>query len=179
MQSYFYQYQAANDASNKAANAVDSDVRLGDKYSTIQLPLFPQDNRYRKCYDFQELICLHLEKERQRCQNQEITKQTFEMLRCRLNGHLLAYFGAEDVRAINHRKISAFITYLQNEKVGAVTINQYLGLLKRVFYLGILEGLLEQMPIFPKLKSKSIPRGSFSLMEYKRLLRISKQLSSI
>lgn len=179
MQNYPYLYQAANDASNRAENAVDNDVRFSDKNSTIQLPLFPQDSRYKKYTLFQELIWLHLEKEQQRCKNQEITKQTFEMLRCRLNGHLLAYFGAEDVTAINHRKISTFITYLQNEKVGAVTINQYLGLLKRVCYLGVLEGLLGQLPIFPKLKSKSIPRGSFSVLEYKRLLRISTKLSSI
>lgn len=179
MQNYLYLYQAANDASNSAITTADHDVSLRDKYSAIQLPLFPQDNRYKKYTLFQELIWLNLEKEQQKCKNQEITQQTLEMLRCRLNGHLLAYFGVEDVRAINHRKIFAFITYLQNEKVGAVTINQYLGLLKRVLYLGILEGLLEQMPIFPKLKSKSIPRGSFSLPEYKRLLRISKKLSSI
>jgi integrase len=128
---------------------------------------------------FYKLIELALKNEYQRLDSNEITKQTFEMMKCRLNGHLLAYFGNEEVSNINHRRITNFITYLQNHNVGAVTICQYLGLLKRVLLIGILEGFLEQLPIFPKIKAKSIPRGSFSVGEYKRVLRIAKDLSSI
>lgn len=128
---------------------------------------------------FYKLIELALSKEYQRLDSNEITKQTFEMLKCRLNGHLLAYFGDEDIGSINHRKITAFITYLQSHKIGAVTINQYLGLLKRVLFVGVLDGFIEQLPIFPKIKSKSSPRGSFSVGEYRNLLRIARDLSNI
>lgn len=128
---------------------------------------------------FNKLIELELQKEYLRLDSNEITKQTFEMMKCRLNGHLLAYFGNEEVSNINHRRITNFITYLQNHNIGAVTINQYLGLLKRVLLIGILDGFLEQLPIFPKIKAKSIPRGSFSAGEYKSVLRIAKDLSNI
>ena len=101
------------------------------------------------------------------------------MMKCRLNGHLSAYFGNEEVSNINHRRITNFITYLQSHNIGPVTISQYLGLLKRILIIGILEGFLEQLPIFPKIKAKSIPRGSFSVGEYKSVLRIAKDLSSI
>lgn len=128
---------------------------------------------------FYKLIELALQKEYLRLDSNEITKQTFEMMKCRLNGHLLAYFGNEEVSNINHRGITNFITYLQNHNIGAVTINQYLGLLKRVLLIGILDGFLEQLPIFPKIKAKSIPRGSFSAGEYRSVLRIAKDLSNI
>jgi len=128
---------------------------------------------------FYKLVELALKSEYQRLDCNEITKQTFEMMKCRLNGHLLAYFGEKEVSNINHRRITDFITYLQSLNIGAVTISQYIGLLKRVLLVGILNGFLEQLPIFPKIKAKSIPRGSFSVDEYKSILRIAKDLSNI
>jgi Phage integrase SAM-like domain len=130
-------------------------------------------------YQFYQLIELTNLKEEKRYDSHEITKQTYEMLKCRLNGYLLKFFRTEKVQNINYQKISAFIQYLQAQKIGMVTINQYIGLLKRVLYAGVLDGIVEQMPIFPKVKSKSIPRGSFSAHEYRRLLRISKELSNL
>jgi len=144
-----------------------------------QLAIDFKKSNVKHAYKFSELIEMMFGMERQRLSAGEITKQTFEMLRSRLNGHLLSYFGIDDVDTINHRKISTFIAYLQSSGIGAVTINQYLSLLKRVLYLGVIEGFIEQLPIFPRVKSKSIPRGSFSVGEYKSLLRISKQLSAI
>lgn len=179
MQNYLYRYQAANDPLIEAEHAEDRNVELFNKQSEVQLSLLSQNESYKNCIYFSELIVLNLKKECQRWKSKEITKQTFEMTKCRLNGHLLSFFGAENLKDISYRKICAFVTYMQNEQVRAVTINQYLGLLKRVLYFGVMEGLLEQLPIFPKLKSKSVPRGSFSVREYKHLLRISKQLSSI
>ena len=74
---------------------------------------------------FYKLIELALQKESLRLDSNEITKQTFEMMKCRVNGHLSAYFGNEEVSNINHRRITNFITYLQSHNIGAVTISQY------------------------------------------------------
>ena len=159
---------------SKHQNEVDYSVR-----TSKQVEFSFGNVNHERPYQFYRLIELTLLKEEERYANHDITKQTYEMLKCRLNGHLLAFFTDEEVKDINHRKISAFISYLQVQKIGAVTINQYLGLLKRVLYGGVLDGVIEQMPIFPKMKSKSILRGSFSVNEYRRLLRISKELSNL
>ena len=173
---YFF---AANDSNLLDLPKQENFIDCIDIESPHQITLNFKGSNLQQSYNFTKLVEGMLSKESQRLFSGEITQQTFEMLRCRLNGHLLAYFGEEDVKNINHRKVSTFITYLQGQDIGAVTINQYLGLLKRVLYVGVLDGAVDQLPIFPKVKSKSIPRGSFSVGEYKNLLRISKQLSSL
>lgn len=168
---------AANDS-----NLLDVDKHADTFWSisaSKQIPLcFPRLN-VKEPSNFDALVALMLVKEEQRLGNREITAQTFEMLRCRLNGHILAFFSGQHANEINHRKIGEFITYLQDQEIGAVTINQYLGLLKRILTLAVLEEGIDNVPVFPKLRSKSTPRGSFSAYEYKRLLRISRCLARI
>lgn len=172
---------AANDANLFDAiqhkNILNYSTQANDRH--MQMPLCLANNGNHSPYLFHQLINLMMAKEQQRLTTNEITKQTFEMLRSRLCGHLLRYFGDQAIREINHRKISEFITYLQSQQIGAVTIKQYLSLLKRVLQAGVLEEWMDQLPIFPNIKSKSIPRGSFSVSEYWKLLKIAKQLSCI
>ena len=178
MQNFQKYFLAANDANLFETNEYDKSNNYFDLVNSSQITLeFTNNSQRHKC-KLNHLIELTLIQDKERCIKKDITKQTYEMLKCRLNGHVSAYFADEEVSNINHRKISAFISYLQQQKIGAVTINQYLGLLKRVLYVGVLDGIVEQIPIFPKIKSKSIPRGSFSISEYIRLLRISKSLTS-
>jgi hypothetical protein len=51
-----------------------------------------------------------------------------------------------------------------------------LGLLKRILQIALDDGAIYKLPTFPKLKTKSIPRGSFSLPEYWALVKASKKL---
>ena len=131
-------------------------------------------NNSRFFYEFLELTLL---KEQQRLELREITLQTYVMLKCRLNGHVLAYFGGEKIHAVNPQKIQGFIGYLQSNLISAVTIKQYLSLLRRVLSYAVLEGSIASIPEFPKIKSKSTPRGSFTVLEYKSLLSCAKELA--
>jgi integrase len=179
MQSLQKYFVAANDSNLLELSSQNRELQFFGALAPKQLPISFSNTGISDSYVFHTLIALQLNNERQRLANDEITKQTFEMLKCRLNGHVLAFFGTEEVKSISYKKVASFITYLMEEQVGAVTINQYLGLLKRVLFLGVLEGAIEQVPIFPKLKSKSIPRGSFSVKEYSHILKLAKRLSSI
>lgn len=168
---------AANDSNLLGVEKHDYEFieSLSAKQASIR---FPREN-LNNSRVFDDLIGLMVQKEQQRLVSKEITGQTFEMLKCRFNGHLLAFFSGLLARDIHSRKIAEFIAYLQTQGIGSVTINQYLGLLKRVLSLAVLEDEIENVPIFPKLKSRSIPRGSFSAREYRRILRIARQLASI
>ena len=130
MKNFQKYFLAANDANLFETN--ENDKNYFDLVNSSQMALQFANNSQRDKCRFNHLIKLMLIQDKERCTKKNITKQTFEMLKCRLNGHLSAYFADEQVGNINHRKISAFISYLQEQKIGAVTINQYLGLLKRV-----------------------------------------------
>lgn len=128
---------------------------------------------------FKYLAKRALEIEAGKLQLLEITNQTHAMFISRINRFLIPYFGEMLSEEIDYQKLSEFIAYLRSENIGAVTIKQYLGLLKRVLTIGLSEGLLTQIPIIPKVKAKSVPRGSFTVREYSNILRAAKELSQI
>jgi len=128
---------------------------------------------------FKYLAKRALEIEAGKLQLMEITSQTHAMFVSRMNKYLVPYFGKVRSEEIDYQKLSEFIAYLRSENIGAVTIKQYLGLLKRVLTVGLSEGLLLQTPIIPKVKAKSVPRGSFTVQEYSKILRAAKELGRI
>jgi integrase len=114
--------------------------------------------------------------EHQKCFQGDITKQTLGMFISRLRAQLGPYFDGIHIGSIQIKQISEFILYLQNQAIKPITIKQYLGLLKRILQIALDDGAIYKLPTFPKLKTKSIPRGSFSLPEYWSLVKASKQL---
>jgi integrase len=114
--------------------------------------------------------------EHQKCFQGDITKQTLGMFISRLRAQLGPYFDKAHVGLIQIKQISEFILYLQDQSIKPITIKQYLGLLKRILQIALDDGVIYKLPSFPRLKTKSIPRGSFSLLEYWALVKASKQL---
>lgn len=168
---------AANDSN--LLNMDDDHLKFFQPCYIDQMALGFDSSRLNSSKLFYELLEQMLAKEHLRLSNSEITQQTYEMLKCRINGHIFTFFGNQATEKITSQDISNFVDYLHSYKIGAVTIKQYLGLLKRALNLAIIEGFITKPIQFPKLKSKSKPRGSFTAAEYKKLLQISKSLSAI
>lgn len=97
----------------------------------------------------------------------------------RLRAQLGPYFDQSHIGSIQIRQITEFILHLQEQSIKPITIKQYLGLLKRILQIALDDGAIYKLPSFPKLKPKSIPRGSFSLPEYWALVKASKQLVDV
>lgn len=116
----------------------------------------------------------HLEAQKHR--QKQITTQTLAMFVSRLRSQLLPFFGADQIQQIDQKRISEFVTHLQKAEIKAITIKQYLGLLKRILSIALDDKAIYRLPIFPKLKIKNAPRGSFTCREYKILLKYSKIL---
>jgi hypothetical protein len=117
--------------------------------------------------------------EHQKCFQGDITKQTLGMFISRLRAQLDPYFDGTHIGSIQIKQIAEFILHLQDQSIKPITIKQYLGLLKRILHIALEDGAIYKLPSFPKLKTKSIPRGSFSLPEYWALVKASKQLVDI
>jgi hypothetical protein len=156
---------AANDHSQKYAErlAKTVDVNFNEIYKESLFSCFAE---------------MLLISERRRCLQGAITIQTLAMYRSRINSQLMPYFGNHHPCTINTKKINEFIDFLFHQSIKAITIKQYLGILKRILLLALDVDAINRIPSFPKLLTKSIPRGSFSLIEYKALCNAAKKIES-
>jgi Phage integrase SAM-like domain len=128
---------------------------------------------------FADLISIILAKEEQKYRLREITLQTLRMFQSRIKANIEPYFGDMVLTQISSKDILGFVEHLGNQCIKAITIRQYLGLLKRILTLAVLEGWIENLPVFPKVRGKSIPRASLSVDQYLLVLRTAKALSHL
>ena len=113
-------------------------------------------------------------KEAIRVKRREFASRSLVMLKSRLTKHVLPVFGSRLIDQINHSDIEEFLTYLYEFDLSDITINQYFNALRKVLTHAFELGILSKLPRFPKLKMNSIPRGGFTVTEYKKLLRYAK-----
>jgi hypothetical protein len=128
---------------------------------------------------FGDLISIILAKEEQKYRLSEITFQTLRMFHSRIKANIKPYFEDMELRLISSKDILGFVEHLGNQSIKAITIRQYLGLLKRILTLAVLEGWIENLPVFPKVRGKSVPRASLSVDQYLLVLRTAKALSHL
>lgn len=105
----------------------------------------------------------------------EYTRGSLQVLRNRLDAHLLPRWGSMDIKQIDYAQLLKFTQEL-SEKFSTITINQYLVIIKKVFNLAVALNLLEKMPVFPKVKVKTVSRGSFTPSEYWNIIRCARKL---
>jgi hypothetical protein len=113
-------------------------------------------------------------KEAIRVKRREFASRSLVMLKSRLSKHVLPIFGARLINEINPAYIEEFLTYLYEFDLSDITINQYFNALRKVLMHAFELELIDKLPRFPKLKTNSIPRGGFTVTEYKKLLRYAK-----
>jgi integrase len=106
----------------------------------------------------------------------EITEGTFRINAVRLNTHIYQFFKTKVMSEIDTDTIEEFVEYLTAQNFSTPTIIGYLSNFKKVIRLLMRKKILAQMPLFPRLKMNSIPRGAFTLTEYAAILRASKTL---
>jgi site-specific recombinase XerD len=113
-------------------------------------------------------------KEVVRVKRREFAPRSLVMLRSRMSRHVLPFFGSRLVAQITSSDLEEFLTYLYEFELSDITINQYFNALRKVLTHAFELELIDKLPRFPKLKMNSIPRGGFTVTEYKKLLRYAK-----
>jgi integrase len=106
----------------------------------------------------------------------EITEGTYRVNAVRLNTHIYEFFKFRQLALMDSTDIEEFVDYLTAQNLSTPTIIGYLSNLKKVIRQLMKKKILAQMPLFPKLKMNSVPRGAFTITEYARILRASKSL---
>lgn len=128
---------------------------------------------------FLSLLRIAVDQEEQKKKLGEITPQTFKMFCSRIDSNITEYFRSHLIADITSKEILGFIEFLSAQNIKGITIKQYLGLLKRILTIAVLEGWLESLPVFPKVRGKSTPRASLSIKEYWQVLKTAKQLNML
>jgi site-specific recombinase XerD len=143
---------------------------------SYQSRLIPENLGKTKGYGltFAEICDKLLIKEAVRVQRREFASRSLVMLKSRLSRHVLPYFGPRLIDQINPTDIEEFLTYLYEFDLSDITINQYFNALRKVLTHAFELELIDKLPRFPKLKLDSIPRGGFTIKEYLKILRYSK-----
>ena len=94
---------------------------------------------------------------------------------------LLSYFGRMDVAEINTPKIREYLNFLDDRRekpLAPSTKEKQVITLRKVLTYAYEEGIIQQLPLKPKIPRKDNPRVAFTETEYKKLLKTTRELSS-
>jgi len=93
----------------------------------------------------------------------------------RMHNSILPYFGDMTMEQINYRQLNDFMEQMSNRDLSATTVHQHMVAIRKVFAHAHGSGIIKSVPKFPVIKVADKPRGSFSITEYRDLVRLARQ----
>lgn len=120
----------------------------------------------------QEVLVL----EREKVARDEIKHSSYVMTQIRLEGLVFDFFKSQNLGAIDVACLEAFAAFLTQKKLAVSTIQGYFAQARKILKLLHRQHILKSLPAFPSLRSHVNSRGAFTITEYKKILRTSKQL---
>ena len=132
--------------------------------------------REDKCKPFKDFVQAALSAQLARVKRGEFTQLSLDILRSRLLKSVVPYFGDKDVRSINFQHISEYMHALSNEGKSTTTIQQHLVAMRKVLTYAQSLNELTSVPKFPSIKISNSPRGSYTLQEYLRMVKVARRL---
>ena len=124
---------------------------------------------------FKDLVTPMLALEQARMQRGEFSEAGLRILQNRLQKTILPFFGERPLQQIGYATLSDFVGHLSREGLSSTTIQQHLVATRKVLKHAQTLGVIPNVPSTPAIKISSKPRGSFSLGEYRQLVRTARQ----
>jgi Phage integrase SAM-like domain len=93
----------------------------------------------------------------------------------RMHNSILPYFGDMNMEQINYRQLNDFMEQMSNRDLSATTVHQHMVAIRKVIAHAHGIGIIKSVPKFPVIKVSDKPRGSFSITEYRDLVRLARQ----
>ena len=100
-----------------------------------------------------------------RSQRGEYALGSYQVLRNRLDAHILPRWGDQPPSNINFLALMEFTQFL-SKTFSTTTISQYMVAVRKVLSYAVAIGELDKLPAFPKIKIVTTPRGAFTPSEY-------------
>ena len=76
---------------------------------------------------------------------------------------------------IGYKELSAFMEMMSNRDLTATTVHQHMVAIRKVFAHAHGNNIIQNLPKFPVIKVADKPRGSFTVAEYRDLVRLARQ----
>ncbi len=124
---------------------------------------------------FAELAAQMFQAEQARVARGEFVRGSLQVLRNRLDAHLLPRWGHWPIAELGYPQMLAFVDEMSASK-SSTTLSQYLVAIRKVFKHALRMGVIEALPEFPKVKIKTASRGAFTPSEYWQILRTARRL---
>lgn len=93
----------------------------------------------------------------------------------RMHNSILPYFGDMSMDQIGYKELSAFMEMMSNRDLTATTVHQHMVAIRKVFAHAHGNNIIQNLPKFPVIKVADKPRGSFTVAEYRDLVRLARQ----
>ena len=117
--------------------------------------------------------------QRERVLRGEVVEMTYRSHVNRLRRYWVPQLGKHQIDAITQQDIVLAVSALAKRGISPISTAQYLQSLRCVFKYAYEEQLITRIPAFPKLRKTSVPRGGFTVLEYRVLVTTAKQLSNV
>jgi len=132
---------------------------------------------FDKNNNFRALAEKLLDIEWERVSRAEMSASSVGIQKNRLDAHVLPFFRYIPPTQVTHVDVDGFVSRLTQHRLSSTTISQYLVLVRKLLKLAVRQGLLKEVPEFPRIKVLTQPRSSLSLAEYSKLARTALKMS--
>jgi integrase len=132
---------------------------------------------FEKKNNFTALAEALLDIECERVSRQELSASSVGIQKNRLDAHILPFFRYIPPTQVTHVDLAGFVSRLTKYGLSSTTISQYFVLVRKLLKLATRQGLLKEVPEFPKIKVLTQPRSMLSLHEYSKLARTALRMS--
>lgn len=126
-------------------------------------------------HTFAALAAQMVANEQARVDRGEFAIGSLQVLRNRLDAHILPRWSNCAAAAVDYASLLSFTQFLSTS-FSTTTVSQYLIIVRKVLSMAVSVGALDKLPEFPKIKIQTTSRGAFTLTEYWRIIRTARQL---
>ena len=113
--------------------------------------------------------------EQARVQRGEFAMGSLQVLRNRLDAHILPQFAKLPIHSIDYSHLLAFSQHLSTS-LTTTTVSQYMAAVRKVFTHAVQTKIITATPEFPRIRVVSKPRSAFTPTEYWQLLKHARAL---
>ena len=126
---------------------------------------------------FAAMAAQMLTNEHARVERGEFSSGSLQVLRNRLDAHILPRWGKQPPSAVDHAQLLAFTQYL-SKSFSTITVSQYLVAVRKILTLAVAVNALDKLPEFPKVRVQTNSRGAFTPTEYWQIMRTARKLQN-